>query len=515
MTNVSIAFEEALPDPRQASRPGSRRLQAPISRPLLRAEALRPWLVPMVRALALPIALSAPDGTPILSEGALEGAVVRHPVLAQGLAIAELRVSAGARPEAVEAVRSALAACVESREAIADFSRSLATAWKESNFLYDLSQMLRDIVDVEAAAQIVVSQLARVQRADHVVLALRHSGDWALVASPPQTPESLERWRASLALVERHEPGVSVDGDRCVIQLPLFDGDDLLGVLMLEGEMSLSHAATMKFLSNVGSQITQMIRLRYLIQARVDAAQHLRDMELGAEIQRNLLPQSAPEFPGVALSASCRPAQMVGGDAFDYHAHDVGLDLVIADVSGHGVGAGLLMSSYLGMVRTLELARHTPAELAAVANRRICREVGLSGHFVTACHARLSPDRRQLTYAMLGHPAPLLWRGDGVQPLPVAAGLPAGMAEHGRYVEATARLEPGDVVVFYTDGLVEARSPDGATFGLERLSAALKSADRTPNAILQAIFAACEAFTGGQSPLDDQTAIVLLVQHQE
>jgi serine phosphatase RsbU (regulator of sigma subunit) len=450
-----------------------------------------------------------------MAEGTLSDPTARHPVQVHGLAIAELVVPVGTRDEVVEAVRAALGSFAESRAAITDFSRSLATAWKESNFLYDLSQMLRDVVDVDAAAAIVVGQLARVQRAEQVALALRQDGGWTAVASPPETLAAPDGWAEALAASGLHEPAVEVTGDRCAIHMPLLEGEEVLGVLMLKGPTSLAHAANMQFLSNVGSQIAQAIRLRFLIQARIDAAQLRRELELGAELQRNLLPQSPPAYPGVALAGNCQPAQLVGGDGLDYHVHAAGLDLVIADVSGHGLAAGLLMSSYLGMMRTLELAPRTPAELAAIANRRICREVGLSGQYITACHARLSPDRRRLTYASMGHPAPLLWRGGLIVPLPAAAGLPAGLADEGRHTEVTVNLMPDDVVVFYTDGLVEARSPEGAMFGLEGLSAAIAAAPREAPDVIARLFAACEAFAGGQSPLDDQTAIVLHIQDQE
>jgi serine phosphatase RsbU (regulator of sigma subunit) len=509
MTDVSITTEGALPAPRPGPPPGA------AGRPLLREEALRPWLAPLAAATGLSFVLNGPDGRVIMAEGAWPGETARHVVRVRGSAIAELVVPAGTGEAVVAAVCAALASFAESREAITDFSRSLATAWKESNFLYDLAQMLRDVVDVDAAAAIVVGQLARVQRAEQVALALREDGGWTAVASPPEAlsdaASSAEAWAAA----GLHEPGVEWVGDRCAIHVPLLEGDEVLGVLMLTGPAALAHAANMQFLANVGSQIAQAIRLRYLIQARIDAAQLRRELELGAELQRNLLPQAPPAYPGVSLAGTCRPAQLVGGDGLDYHVHAAGLDLVIADVSGHGLAAGLLMSSYLGMMRTLELAPRTPAELAAIANRRICREVGLSGQYVTACHARLSPDRRRLTYAVMGHPAPLLWRGGVVEPLPGAAGLPAGLAEEGRFGEVSVEVMPGDVVVFYTDGLVEARSPEGAMFGREGLMEAIAGAPRAAPDLIAHLFAACEAFTGGQSPLDDQTAIVLHVQHQE
>lgn len=491
------------------------RAGASADRPLLREEALRPWLAPMARATGLSFALNALDGTAIMAEGALTGATARHAVLVRGRAIAELVVPEGTRDEVVEAVSAALGNVAESREAITDFSRSLATAWKESNFLYDLAQMLRDVVDVDAAAAIIVGQLARVQRAEQVALALRQDGGWTAVASTPEVLADPAGWAEALAATGLHEPAVEVTGDRCVLHVPLLEGEAVLGVLTLKGPTTIAHAANMQFLANVVSQIAQAIRLRFLIQARIDAAQLRRELELGAELQRNLLPQAPPAYPGVALAGNCQPAQMVGGDGLDYHVHAAGLDLVVADVSGHGLAAGLLMSSYLGMLRTLELAPRSPAELAAIVNRRICREVGLSGQYVTACHARLSPDRRRLTYAAMGHPAPLLWRGGVVAPLPAAAGLPAGLDEEGRFGEVTVDVSPGDVVVFYTDGLVEARSPEGAMFGREGLMAAIADGPREAPALIAHLFAACEAFAGHQSPLDDQTAIVLHIQNQE
>jgi sigma-B regulation protein RsbU (phosphoserine phosphatase) len=415
----------------------------------------------------------------------------------------------------VTALVQAVQTFAQSRHALNDFSRALATAWKESNFLHDLTQLLHDIVDVQAAAAVIVRQLARVQRHAQVALFLRDAGVLRQVACHPERPLAEGAWADVHAAVAHPEPVVRADAEGCRVALPLSDGEQPIGVLLLQGNEALLHAANVKFLTSVGSQIALALRLRYEVQHRIEAAAIQRDLALGAEIQRSLLPQAAPRFPGVRLGGECRSAQLVGGDGFDYNAHAGGLDVAIADVSGHGIAAGLLMSSFLGMIRSLDLARHTPAELAELANRRICREVGLSGQFITACYARLAPGGRRLTYAALGHPTPLLWRGDTITPLAPVVGLPAGLLEGARFGEAELALEPGDVVLFYTDGLVEACAPGGEPFGVERLASAMAAGPRDPQAILKAVFDACQAFQGGQPPRDDQTAIALHVLDEE
>jgi sigma-B regulation protein RsbU (phosphoserine phosphatase) len=428
-----------------------------------------------------------------------------------GESAAVLRLAADADEALAAALLQAITAFAEAHFSLTDLSRSLATAWKESNFLHDLTQTLNDIVDVRAAATVIVRQLARVQRQAQVALVLLSPDGPELVACHPEGALAPGAWQDVLAAAGQREPLLRAEPSGGRVALPLVDAERPIGVLVLQGTDALMHAANMKFLQSVGAQIALALRLRYEIQHRIEAAELRRDLALGAEIQRSLLPQAAPRFAGIQLAAECRPAQMVGGDGFDYNEHAGGLDVAIADVSGHGVAAGLLMSSFLGMVRSLDLASLTPAELAEKANRRICREVGLSGQFISAVYARIAPGGRRLRYAMLGHPAPLLWRGESLVPLQAVVGMPAGLAEEARYGEAELALEPGDVLLFYTDGLVEACAPDGEAFGLERLQAAMASAGREPEAVLAAVYGACRAFQGGQPPRDDQTAIALHV----
>lgn len=491
--------------------------QAPLSKlNLFRPEEVRSWLLPLAEANRLSFELRAPDEALLLASGALGEAAERHEIVVRGELAGWLVVPRPHSPLLVEGLRRALTASAESRYALNDFSRSLATAWKESNFQFELSQLLQDTMEVDAAAQAVVQQLARVQRASAVSLFLLGEDGWRDAARTPGAPACPDVWSTVSAVLQQTEPLALCQGETWRVFVPLAGADGPVGVLVLDGDELLVHAANMRFLGSVGAQIAQTLRLRSLVHQQIEATELRRDLALGAEIQRGLLPQSPPCFPGVALAAVCRPARLVGGDGYDHEVHDHGLDLVVADVSGHGVAAGLLMSSFLSMLRTLQLGRVAPAEAATLANRHICREVGMSGQYVTALYARLEAGARRLTYAGMGHPTPLLLRDGQVQALPAGQGLPAGMAPEAVYTEVGVAVCPGDVLVFYTDGLVEARSPEGKAFGVAGVADVLKRMGmRAPEAILQALLAACDAFTGGQPLSDDQTLIVLTVQEDE
>jgi serine phosphatase RsbU (regulator of sigma subunit) len=492
--------------------PGGQPREGVSARSLLRREELSPWLTDLAEAVGLPYALCTPGGEWIAGSGATEGLTARHEVHVQGVPVATLLVPPNAPAPALGAMLGALRAHAASRSAIQDFSRSLAAAWKESNFLHEVQLLLTAVVEVEEAARVVVGQLARVQRAGRVALALVRDGRWRLVAAWPEASSEVADWAALLTPTGVTEPQVHLGPDTCVVGVPLTDGEQTLGCLMLQGPPSIAHAGNVRFLSGVGTQIAQAMRLRLLIQQQIEAAEMRRELLLGAEIQRSMLPQSAPLVPGLAIAGVCRPAHGVGGDGFDYHLHPGALDVVIADVTGHGVAAGLLMSSFIGMLRAMDLVASGPAEIAAEANRRVSRHVGLSGHFVAASYARFDRPSRRLTYALLGHLPPLLRRDGQVQALPAAGGMPAGLLDDAAYSEASVTLLPGDTVLFYTDGLIEAPDPAGRLFGLDGLTAAFAAADSaSPDALLQALIAACRTHEAGRPPRDDQTAVVLMV----
>ncbi|MFP5502755.1 MAG: PP2C family protein-serine/threonine phosphatase, partial [Candidatus Sericytochromatia bacterium] len=373
-------------------------MQTPPSLPAwLRQEDLARWLLPLARSLALPFRLSGPEGQLFLAVGEPFGEARGTLLLAHQVPVALLEVPAEAAEAQGDALAATLAAYAEARVTVADMAKSLAASWKESNFIHHLALWLEDVVEVEAAAAVIVRQLARVLKADCASLHLRRRGEWTLAAdfeeracAPPLPPRP--------ETLPPGEPTVIPALAGCQVYLPLAAGEEPLGMLSLSGPESLGLATNLKFLTSVGAQVSHALRLRALIPIAVENAQIRSELSLAAELQRSLLPQSPPAFPGAAIAASCRTTQAVGGDGYDFLAHPDGLDLVVADVSGHGLASGLLMSSFLGMLRTQDRAHMRPAAIAERANDDVCQEVGAAGHYVTALYARLSSDGKRLAY---------------------------------------------------------------------------------------------------------------------
>ncbi|MGB9144709.1 MAG: PP2C family protein-serine/threonine phosphatase, partial [Acidobacteriaceae bacterium] len=216
-------------------------------------------------------------------------------------------------------------------------------------------------------------------------------------------------------------------------------------------------------------------------QAEQSRRQNVLDEEFrnAQELQQVLVPDSLPEVPGYTVTSAYRPAQEVGGDFFQViPGCDGGATLVVGDVSGKGLKAAMTVALIVGAVRTLAETTNDPAEILAGLNRRLHGR--MSGGFATCVALRLDANGT-CTVANAGHLPPFV-NGEEMS-LPGA--LPLGMASEGDYATATVRLEAGDRLVLYTDGLPEARNAAGELFGFERVRTLL-AGDADPNAVAEA-----------------------------
>ncbi len=237
-----------------------------------------------------------------------------------------------------------------------------------------------------------------------------------------------------------------------------------------------------------------------------------RDMELAREIQMGMLPSSAPSVPGLELAGCCVPANDVGGDYFDYLIGSrERLELIIADVSGHSTAAALMMAMARLALRS-EIDRGcTPGESLAAANRLLFQDLAEGSMFVSVFHCSFAAETRELTYACAGHNPPLLLRASTGQFETLSAdGILLGILEEPEFEEATTRLEPGDMLCLYTDGIVEEVDRDEEEFGEKRLEQILKDrVDETPARIAEAVMEAVRGHAAGRELEDDITLIVL------
>lgn len=237
------------------------------------------------------------------------------------------------------------------------------------------------------------------------------------------------------------------------------------------------------------------------------------ELELSQTVQRALLPQEIPNIPGVQLAAFSRPAQILGGDYFDFvRFRDGAYGLAIADVAGHGISASLLMASVQTALRSLAPVSDLPAEVLGHINRIFVHNIHFNT-FVTLFLARFEPATRRLTYCNAGHNPPLVFRPkpNGRETLnwlrPTGAAI--GLVDEPQFRSETVTLAPGDTLLLYTDGVTESRGPQQEQFGEHRLAQLVQgAAGVSASELVGALRQALQEFTRGQ-PLADDTTIVV------
>lgn len=233
------------------------------------------------------------------------------------------------------------------------------------------------------------------------------------------------------------------------------------------------------------------------------------ELRLAREIQNRLLPSAPPTVDGLELAGLSLPARQVGGDYFDYLLLDRGLvGLAVADVSGKGAPAALLMSSFRASLRTQDLAGLGPAEVLGRLNRFIHASVD-PGKFITAFLGLIDPETGEMRYANAGHDPPLLVKPDGDISELTGGGLILGMLPQIVYEEASAELDPGSLVAVFTDGVTEAQNTEGEFFGTARLVELLKDCrQESCDAALRRVVDATQDFAGERAQFDDITMIL-------
>jgi sigma-B regulation protein RsbU (phosphoserine phosphatase) len=243
-------------------------------------------------------------------------------------------------------------------------------------------------------------------------------------------------------------------------------------------------------------------------------AREAQELVIGRQIQRSLLPRRFPEVQGWRFAADYEPAREVGGDLYDVfrlRRADDAVVLLIADVTGKGVPAALLMADAKALLHSAADNAPGPADALARVNRILVLERRTS-RFVTASLAEVDAVTGEVRLASAGHEAPLVVRTDGSVEAVAVSGPVLGAFAAVLHAEGSFRVRPGEAVVFYTDGITEARNPAGEEYGEERLLAvALDVRTQSAESIKTALLDDVNAFTGGQFE-DDATLIVVAIR---
>jgi sigma-B regulation protein RsbU (phosphoserine phosphatase) len=310
--------------------------------------------------------------------------------------------------------------------------------------------------------------------------------------------------------------------------IPIFrEGQASIGVMSLFSK-SIVGLFTLEFinlLTSLASQLAQAVTITQEMEARLrerdqkeqallENARVMRDMEIAHQIQVSLLPDSVPDFFGLEIAGRCISAAHVGGDYYDFfRRNEETLDMLIADVSGHSVGAALIMAEVRTLLRAHVNSAHSASAILNTLNDQLYDDLTRAELFISMFYAKYNSVTGRLTYANAGHNHPLIRRADEDSCMHLDAdGLIIGVKPSVVFEERSIELVCGDVLLFYTDGLTEACNQYGDMYGKERACSHLgKVTQLTAKEIIDSFYNEIFDFTGSRTLQDDASIIVLKI----
>src|SRR6266436_622686 len=301
---------------------------------------------------------------------------------------------------------------------------------------------------------------------------------------------------------------------RSELAVPLIYKDKVIGVLDLEhtkrGFFTDDHQRT---ITTLAAQIAIAIENARLYEEIARQERRLeRDLALARELQFRLLPHSLPKMPHLEVEAKFVPARAIGGDLYDFVPYSLSrLGIAIGDVSGKGAPAAIYAALVSGILRSHAPIEPGPAEMLSAVNLSLA-ERRIDGQFVSIIYAVWDDEQRTLQVANSGLPRPIYCHNGKIEVIP-ATGLPLGLFDEAEYDEFTYKAKPGDLFVFYSDGILDARNRDGRSFGRERVEEiVLGCLTQSADCVVNNIFKAVAEYAAGVDPFDDQTVVAIRVK---
>ena len=237
-----------------------------------------------------------------------------------------------------------------------------------------------------------------------------------------------------------------------------------------------------------------------------------RDLALARELQFRLLPHSLPKLPHLDVQAKFVPARAIGGDLYDFVPYSLSrLGIAVGDVSGKGAPAAIYAALVSGILRSHAPIEPGPAEMLSAVNLSLA-ERRIAAQFVSIIYAVWDDAARTLLVANSGLPLPLYCHDGKIERIE-ATGLPLGLFDEADYDEFSFKAKPGDMFVFFSDGILDARNRHGQSFGAERVEAIVAGcAEQSPDCVVSNIFNAVTEHAAGVEAFDDQTVVAIKVK---
>ncbi|MGH2570011.1 MAG: SpoIIE family protein phosphatase, partial [bacterium] len=308
------------------------------------------------------------------------------------------------------------------------------------------------------------------------------------------------------------------DGERELLQaldaavlVPLPRERRIEGLLVLGPKRSGDRyrAEDLELLATLGDQAGTSLSSSLLYEEALERRRLEEELAVARRIQKTLLPSRVPSPAGIEIAATTRPCREVGGDFYDFlDFGSRGLGLAVADVSGKGVPAALILSGLQATLRAEASPKSEPEPVVAKINQRLCASDVGSGGFASLLYGRLDPRDRSFRYVNAGHPAGIVVRRDGSLSRLETGGILLGVETDATYTAGRETFAPGDLLLLFSDGVTDVLNQDDEQFGDARLATLVPRLAHLPvAAVIESIVSAVETFVGGSLP-DDLTILV-------
>lgn len=410
-----------------------------------------------------------------------------------------------------------------------DMAREIAGLWQELNFFYGFMNEISPEYNIRKICTICINKVVKIKqfKKAHLIF-FNEDNEIDTVATDQKAMrtyvQKIEKWvfqtQTPLILNElKNLPDklkTQIEGYQIELPfavVPLATSDEVHGILSVWGCRKIKTFLTddIKLLTAIGLQIGMIIK-NFLMVHQLRSVEGLtKELELAAQIQRNLIPDKLPVVPGILLDGRCIPANDIGGDYYDVIEHDNSTTFIIADVSGHGIASALFMTSVRSALRTI-LADGSPlTKVAGQLNQIVNDDAGASGMFVTLFLLRYFHQTKMITYVNCGQTPPLFFRKEDASFIRLeTGGVPIGFIDQAEYGQGTQKLKTGDLLILHTDGFIESSDSHNRRFEEERFMHTVRMyGELPPDYLIDKIFQAVYRFMGNGIHHDDMTILVL------
>lgn len=412
------------------------------------------------------------------------------------------------------------------QEALQGMTDELIGAWDQLELIYRVTQNLALTQDLMAALRSILQEIQKVVNTEDGFIVLQQPDSLDYVICSQNIEKNLN---GSLLnnLMSAHHVIVCDDASTCHQIWPeapnsvenllatniLITDEDCKAALGLINKANNNFTAgDAKLLAALAQQVATLIK-NFLTHQKLIIEERLsRELEIAAEIQESLLPTKLPQVGGLSIAVASIPASEVGGDFYDFITiNDRQLTLVIGDVAGKGIPAAMLTSVTRTMLRVEALRGEPPHAIIHQANNVLHQDLSRADSFVTVFVATINTYEGTLSYASAGHTPAILWRAETFSTEQLkATSPPIGIFGYQGDITRTIALNPGDTLIFYTDGITEAQAPNGDFFGLNRLLYLIESkASEPPEMLQQYIQAEIASFRRNSLSRDDATLLIV------